>query len=125
MAGDSTFDVVSEFDQQELDFLDGLSQQAAVAIENARLYAEAQEARQMADEANQAKSAFLATMSHELRTPLNAIIGFTRIVRRKMASSWAKVRPGIGLSFATRMMLVAVLPSEPRLPVATRMANGS
>lgn len=35
------------------------------------------EARQSADEANQAKSDFLATISHELRTPLNAILGFS------------------------------------------------
>ena len=72
-----------EFEQQELDFLNGLSQQAVIAIENARLFSEAQDAKQLAEEASQAKSAFLATMSHELRTPLNAIIGFTRIVRRK------------------------------------------
>ena len=37
-----------EFEQQELDFLNGLSQQAVVAIENARLYEEAQEAKQQA-----------------------------------------------------------------------------
>lgn len=72
-----------EFLKSELEFLTGLSRQAVIAIQNARLFDEAREARTAAEEANQAKSAFLATMSHELRTPLNAIIGFTRIVRRK------------------------------------------
>ncbi|MFM2045802.1 MAG: non-motile and phage-resistance protein [Pseudomonadota bacterium] len=38
-------------------------------------------ARQAAEQASHAKSAFLATMSHELRTPLNAIIGFSEIIR--------------------------------------------
>ncbi|MBL8049996.1 MAG: GAF domain-containing protein [Anaerolineales bacterium] len=72
-----------EFLNSELEFLTGLSRQAVIAIQNAKLFDEAQSARAAAEQANQAKSAFLATMSHELRTPLNAIIGFTRIVRRK------------------------------------------
>jgi len=71
------------FSAVDLDFLVGLGRQAAIAIENSRLFAEAQEALAAAETANKAKSAFLANMSHELRTPLNAIIGFTRIVRRK------------------------------------------
>ena len=37
-----------------------------------------------AEEANKAKSIFLATMSHELRTPLNAIMGFSEILKREM-----------------------------------------
>ena len=78
------------FEEDDLRFLTGLSRQAAIAIQNARLFsaaeaaqAEAEAAREAAEMANEAKSTFLANMSHELRTPLNAIIGFTRIVQRK------------------------------------------
>jgi PAS domain S-box-containing protein len=41
---------------------------------------ESERAREAADEANAAKSSFLATMSHELRTPLNAIAGYTQLI---------------------------------------------
>ena len=51
-----------------------LSRRAALALDNARLYAEAQEANQIKDE-------FLATVSHELRTPLTAMLGWTRMLR--------------------------------------------
>jgi two-component system cell cycle sensor histidine kinase PleC len=42
------------------------------------------EARRRAEDANIAKSRFLATMSHELRTPLNAILGFSEVMKDEL-----------------------------------------
>jgi signal transduction histidine kinase len=48
--------------------------------ERERLYEAERRARHEADEANRAKSQFLAVMSHELRTPLNAIAGYAELI---------------------------------------------
>jgi PAS domain S-box-containing protein len=95
------------FHEDDLQLLKMLSSQAAIAIENARLYEQAQqeiaeriqaeaeleaanadleqsvllanELAVAAEEANVAKSEFLANMSHEIRTPMNGIIGMTEL----------------------------------------------
>ncbi|MCS6836726.1 MAG: ATP-binding protein [Anaerolineae bacterium] len=64
--------------------LTSLSEQFAVAIQNAQLYAEQRRVAEELRAIDNLKSQFLANMSHELRTPLNAIINFTRFVQSGM-----------------------------------------
>ncbi|MFN6569757.1 AAA family ATPase [Dendronalium sp. ChiSLP03b] len=95
------------FTPNRLEILKLLSSQAAISIENARLYNDLatvnttleakvqertqelqeknvhlQKAEAAAQSANRAKSEFLANMSHELRTPLNGILGYAQILQR-------------------------------------------
>jgi signal transduction histidine kinase len=74
------YDPERQFNPADLRLLSLFASQAAIAIENVRLYTAAQEAREVAEAASRAKSAFLANMSHELRTPLNAIIGYSEML---------------------------------------------
>ncbi|MGI9108188.1 MAG: PAS domain-containing protein [Pyrinomonadaceae bacterium] len=61
------------FSPADLKFAEDLAHRAALAVDNARLYREAQEINRLKDE-------FLATLSHELRTPLTAVLGWTRLL---------------------------------------------
>ncbi len=47
-------------------------------------------AKEAAEEADRAKSAFLATVTHELRTPLQVILGYTDLIRRDMRKAGAE-----------------------------------
>jgi len=72
------------FSDKEIALLRTFSDQAAIAIQNARLFREIQQKSRELEIASQHKSDFLANMSHELRTPLNAIIGFSEVLLERM-----------------------------------------
>jgi signal transduction histidine kinase/ActR/RegA family two-component response regulator len=84
------------FDDRSERIIAAVAAQAAVAIDNARLYEAAQKAaeerKRLLDSERSARAAvermsdmkdlFLANLSHELRTPLNAIVGWSQVLRR-------------------------------------------
>ena len=92
MRGDEVIGVISmsrsgevdPFTDKQIELVTTFADQAAIAIENVRLFNEIQDKSRQLEIAGQHKSEFLANMSHELRTPLNAIIGFSEVLLDRM-----------------------------------------
>ena len=69
------------FSDADVAVFESVARLAALAFENARLFAETERLRKTAEEATEAKDRFLAHVSHDLRNPLNSILGWSSLMR--------------------------------------------
>jgi DNA-binding LacI/PurR family transcriptional regulator/signal transduction histidine kinase len=79
------------FDTGQLNLFGAVVQQLGSALNTTRLYRQATEARQAAEEANLLKSRFLSSISHELRTPLNLVVGLSRLILEEGDEEYASM----------------------------------
>jgi GAF domain-containing protein len=99
---------VRPFTDKQIALVETFADQAAIAIDNVRLFHEIQDKSRQLAEASQHKSQFLANMSHELRTPLNAIIGVTEMLREDAEALKQDLEPLDRVLGAARHLLALI-----------------
>ncbi|MGH2644416.1 MAG: GAF domain-containing protein, partial [Chitinophagaceae bacterium] len=92
----------NRFTENDQRLLTTIASSVGIAIRNAQLFEDVQQAKKEAEaagnaakKANEAKSAFLSTVSHELRTPLTSVLGFAKIIQKRLED---KIFPLLNLS---------------------------
>lgn len=71
------------FSKEEIEFLSTFAGQAAVAINNSRLYEQTKKQAVELEKASRARTEFFSVVSHELRTPVAAVIGYAEMIRNE------------------------------------------
>lgn len=82
-------------ERDDLAFAHEVASRAAIAVDNGRLYREAQEAQAQLQLANESKDEFLGLLSHELRSPITVIYGGARMLKSRSDRMDAESREGI------------------------------
>jgi PAS domain S-box-containing protein len=95
-----------ELDAEDRALTEEFAVRAALALDNARLYAEAEAARRQAERANQAKDEFLAMLGHELRNPLAPISTALELMARRAPGASLEERGIIGRQVAHMSRLI-------------------
>ena len=114
---------VRPFNAKQIELATTFADQAAIAIENVRLFDEIQDKSRQLAEASQHKSQFLANMSHELRTPLNAIIGVSEMLREDAEALKQDLEPLDRVLGAARHLLIVEAPKVVAQPADTGQAT--
>jgi PAS domain S-box-containing protein len=76
-------DPLRQYGPDDLALAQELARRAGIALENARLYARAERAREQAEEAVRQRDTFLSIAAHELRTPLTSLLGQAQLIQRR------------------------------------------
>ena len=105
--------------------LGDIAQRAALAIDNARLYSEAEAARQQAELANRAKDEFLAMLGHELRNPLAPIVTTLKLMALRDDSVFRAERRVIERQVATSPVWSTTCSTSRASPAATSSCAAS
>ncbi|MHB0859255.1 MAG: sensor histidine kinase [Anaerolineae bacterium] len=96
----------SPFTQGDVEFLAVLGSQAAVAIENARMFSEIQDAYQRLAELDHLKSEFISIAAHELRSPLAVVLAYATLLEEEATGA---MRSHLGQVVQAAMQLRSII----------------